>query len=58
MHLREAFHNLRNYRLHSVLTTVGIVIGVSSVIVLVSLGDGLQTGFDKQFSQLSNQRSP
>jgi putative ABC transport system permease protein len=55
MHLREAFQNLRNYRLRSVLTTLGIVIGVSSVIVLVGLGDGLQTGFDKQFSQLSNQ---
>jgi putative ABC transport system permease protein len=55
VHLREAFRNLRTYRLRSVLTTLGIVIGVSSVIILVGLGDGMKTGFDKQFSQLSNQ---
>jgi putative ABC transport system permease protein len=55
VHFREAFRNLGTYRLRSVLTTLGIVIGVSSVIVLVGLGKGMKTGFNNQFSRLSNQ---
>ncbi|MBB6378102.1 putative ABC transport system permease protein [Pseudonocardia eucalypti] len=35
------------------LTTVGIVIGVTAVIVLVGLGDGMKTGFNKSFGALA-----
>ena len=37
------------------LTTTGIIIGVSAVIVLVALGNGIQAGFTEQFSALTTQ---
>ncbi|GAA5170556.1 ABC transporter permease [Pseudonocardia eucalypti] len=46
---------MRSNRLRSLLTTMGIVIGVGAVIVLVALGNGMQAGFDEQFSRLANQ---
>ena len=55
--LRIALRALRANRLRSVLTTTGIIIGVSAVIVLVALGNGIQAGFTEQFSR-SPHRSP
>ncbi|MDQ2706658.1 MAG: ABC transporter permease [Actinomycetota bacterium] len=52
---RSALRGLRANRLRSALTTLGIVIGVSSVIVLVALGNGLQTGFNDSFGSLGTQ---
>lgn len=52
---RIALHGLRANRLRSVLTTLGIVIGVSAVIVLVALGNGIQSGFTDTFGSLANQ---
>jgi putative ABC transport system permease protein len=53
--LRIALRALRANRLRSVLTTTGIIIGVSAVIVLVALGNGIQAGFTEQFSSLTTQ---
>ena len=53
--LRIALRALRAQRLRSVLTTTGIIIGVSAVIVLVALGNGIQAGFTEQFSSLTTQ---
>jgi putative ABC transport system permease protein len=50
-----ALRSLRANRLRSALTTLGIVIGVSAVIVLVGLGNGIKSGFNKQFGALGNQ---
>jgi putative ABC transport system permease protein len=47
--------SLRSNKLRSALTTLGIVIGVSAVIVLVALGNGIQTGFSDTFGALANQ---
>ncbi|HEY2206942.1 MAG TPA: ABC transporter permease [Pseudonocardia sp.] len=59
MTLRETFvvalRSLRSNRLRSLLTTLGIIIGVAAVIVLVALGNGVRAGFDAQFSRLANQ---
>ena len=59
MSLRESFrmalHSLRGNRLRTLLTSLGIVIGVAAVIILVALGDGVQAGLDAQFSRLANQ---
>jgi putative ABC transport system permease protein len=59
MTLREtllaALRSLRSNRLRSLLTTLGIIIGVAAVIILVSLGNGVKAGFDAQFSRLANQ---
>ena len=59
MNVQEAFaiamNSLRVNRLRSALTTLGIIIGVSAVIVLVGLGDGIKNGFNTQFGALGNQ---
>ena len=59
MNLAEAFtiamRSLRANRLRSALTTLGIVIGVSAVIILVGLGNGIKAGFNTQFGALGNQ---
>ncbi len=52
---RSALRGLRANRLRSALTTVGIIIGVSSVIVLVSLGNGMKAGFNESFGALGTQ---
>ena len=57
MNLKEAavvaLRALRANRLRSALTTVGIVIGVAAVIVLVGLGNGMRTGFNKNFGAMA-----
>jgi putative ABC transport system permease protein len=59
MNFREtlvaAARSLRSNRLRSLLTTMGIIIGVAAVITLVALGNGMKAGFDQQFSKLANQ---
>ncbi|MGQ0576475.1 MAG: ABC transporter permease [Pseudonocardia sp.] len=53
--LRSALSALRANRLRSALTTLGIVIGVTAVIVLVALGNGITTGFNESFGALGTQ---
>jgi len=48
-----ALRCLRVNKLRSLLTMVGIVIGVTAVIVLVGLGDGMRAGFNKSFGELA-----
>jgi putative ABC transport system permease protein len=48
-----ALRSLRTNKLRSALTMVGIVIGVTAVIVLVGLGNGVKSGFDKTFGALA-----
>jgi len=59
MYLREAitmaFHSLRNNRLRSLLTTLGIVIGVAAVILLVGLGNAVKSGFNETFGAFAAQ---
>jgi putative ABC transport system permease protein len=52
---RIALRGLRANKLRSALTTLGIVIGVSAVIVLVALGNGIQAGFNDIFGSLATQ---
>ena len=52
---RIALRGLRANRLRSALTTLGIIIGVSAVIVLTALGNGIQTGVTGQFSSFTTQ---
>src|ERR1700749_4040130 len=49
-----AWSSVRVNRLSSALTTLGVVIGVSAVVILVGLGDGMKSGFNAQFGALSN----
>ncbi|GAA0933226.1 ABC transporter permease [Pseudonocardia zijingensis] len=52
---RIALRGLRANKLRSVLTMLGIIIGVSAVILLTALGNGIQTGFNEAFSSLNTQ---
>jgi ABC-type antimicrobial peptide transport system permease subunit len=53
--LYAALHSLAVNRLRSLLTTVGIIAGVASVIVLVAMGDGMTKGVNDQWSQYATQ---
>ncbi|HTK64100.1 MAG TPA: ABC transporter permease [Pseudonocardia sp.] len=59
MNLREAAliaaRSLRMNKLRSVLTTLGIVIGVAAVILLVGLGNGMKAGFSETFGKMATQ---
>jgi putative ABC transport system permease protein len=49
--VRVALRALAANKLRSVLTTLGIIIGVAAVIALVALGNGVQQFIDGQFQQ-------
>ncbi len=51
-----AFKNLKHRGLRSSLTLLGIVIGISAVVALISLGQGLQDAITGQFSSISADR--
>ncbi len=44
-----AFKNLKKRGLRSILTLIGIIIGIATVVSLISLGDGLQQAILSQF---------
>ena len=50
--LRLAWRNLRESKLRSTLTTLGIVIGVAVIVTLVSFGLGLQRNTIDRFRAL------
>lgn len=51
-YLKLAFTALRTNKTRSLLTMLGIIIGVASVILLVSIGTGLQNWVTEQFASL------
>ena len=51
---RVAWTALRSNLLRSILTTLGIVIGVASVIILVAVGSGARSEVDKQIASLGS----
>jgi len=52
--IRVALTSLRNNKLRSGLTMLGIVIGISSVIVLVSVGEGMQNVVRQQIQGMGS----
>ena len=52
--LRAALEAIRAHRLRSTLTMLGIVIGISSVILTVGLGEGAQQEVEEQISALGS----
>ena len=50
--VRLALRNLRGYPLRTLLTTLGIVFGVASVIVMLALGEGAQREILAQIGRL------
>jgi len=51
-YFKEAFSDLTNNKGRSFLTSLGIIIGVYSVILLLSLGEGLKIYIEQQFDSL------
>ncbi len=54
--LRTAAMALRGNWMRSVLTSLGVIIGIAAVIVMVSVGQGTQAEIDKMVSGLGSQR--
>lgn len=52
--LEVAFQSLFRNKLRAFLTMLGIIIGVSSIILLISIGSGLKSYVAKQFEQLGS----
>ena len=52
--VRSAITAVRTNKVRSFLTTLGIIIGVASVILLVSIGSGLQAFVTKEFESLGS----
>ena len=50
--IRLAFGRLRTSRLRSALTMLGVIIGVASVVALVSVGQGATAGITSQIQAL------
>lgn len=51
-----AFGNLKHRGLRSWLTILGIFIGIAAVVALISLGQGLENGIEKQFESLGKDK--
>lgn len=48
--------NLRKRKARTYLTILGIVIGIVTIVALISLGQGLQKTIDRQFERIGNNR--
>ena len=53
-YLHIALTALRTNKVRSLLTMLGVIIGVTSVILLVSIGTGLQNFVSEQFTSLGS----
>lgn len=51
-----AFVNLRQRVLRTLLTMIGIFIGIAAVVALISLGQGLQNAVNKEFSSVGGDK--
>ena len=49
---RLALKSLRTSKMRSLLTMLGIIIGVASVIVIISLGDGMNNMINSEFEKM------
>ena len=54
--IREAASDLRSAKLRSLLTSLGIIIGIASVVVLLSLGEGVRATVTGAFADLGSTR--
>ena len=51
---KNAIRSITRNKLRSILTTLGVVIGVLSVILLTSIGNGLTVFVEEQFQNLGS----
>jgi len=55
-YLKMAVGNLRHRKLRAYLTMVGIFIGITAVVAIISLGQGLQVAINEQFDALGTNK--
>ena len=55
-YFRYAINNLRKRKLRSLLTIIGIFIGITAVVALISLGQGMKTSINREFQTLGTNR--
>ncbi len=55
-HLQLAVNGIRKRSLRSWLTIIGIFIGITALVSLISLGQGLQTAINEQFQKLGTNK--
>lgn len=51
--IRQVFLNFNSSRFKTIMSSLGIMIGVISIVVMLSVGEGLQTGVGKSFSGMN-----
>lgn len=54
LYLQEGFRDLRKNKARTFLTSLGIIIGVYSVVLLMSLGEGIKVYIQQQFQALGS----
>jgi putative ABC transport system permease protein len=54
--IQIAFENLKNRKLRTSLTILGIIIGISTIFALISIGEGLENGIEEQFEKIGTNR--
>ena len=52
--IRMALRNLWKRKLRTSLTVLGVIIGTASIVVMVSVGIGMNMGFEEQLSQIGS----
>ncbi len=55
-YFKLGFKNLKNRKLRSWLTMLGIIVGIAAIVALVSLGQGLQNAVDEQFEKMGRDK--
>ncbi len=55
-YFKLAFKNLKTRRVRTLLTMLGIFIGIAAVVSLISLGQGLQTAINEQFEMMGTDK--
>ncbi len=53
--ITSAIQNIVSNKMRTLLTTLGIVIGISSVIMITSIGDGVKNAMNEMYSNISSQ---
>ena len=52
--IKSSFHSIAKNKSRTILTSLGIIIGVTSVILLTSIGNGLKSYINQQFESLGS----